>query len=168
MESLEASFRCLETAVQQRQSQPDAERLLDKVGKATQRCLDVIEELQTECEKFRAEPNLCLKSRIQFAGRRVSYPFRKSTLQKIEEDASHIRDSVSFALDILQLKSNNRIEDGVSAVRSLLERTHSRQTSFAIRTWLQAPDASVNHNAVYPKHHPDTGLWLTDGPQFAN
>ncbi|CAG8294040.1 unnamed protein product [Penicillium olsonii] len=124
--------------------------------------------VQTECEKFRAEPNLCLESRIQFAGRRVSYPFRKSTLRKIEEDAGHIRGSVSFSLDILQLKSNNRIEDGVSAVRSLLERTHSRQTSFAIRAWLQAPDISVNHNVVYPKHHPNTGLWLTNGPQFAN
>jgi archaellum biogenesis ATPase FlaH len=168
MENLQSTFRSLETAIHQRQSQPNAEELLKEVDKATQNCHEIIHELQTECQKFRTESGASLKGRIQAAGRRATYPFRKSTIQKIEEDVSDIRENLVFALNVLQFKSHNRIENEISAVRSLLERTNSSQISFAIRAWLQAPDASINHNTVYAKHHPKTGLWFINSHQFAN
>lgn len=168
MESLRNTFRSLERAIQQRQSQPHAEELLQEVDKATQRCYEIIQELQTECQKLRTESVTCLKGCLQAAGRRATYPFRKSTIQKIEEDVGEIRESLLFALNVLQFKSHSRIEDEVSAVRYLLERTNSSQISSAIHAWLQAPDASVNHNSVYAKHHPKTGQWFIHSHQFAN
>jgi hypothetical protein len=168
MESLQSTFRSLEIAIQQRQSQPNAEELLKEVDKSTQRCYDIIEDLQTECEKIHTESVTCLKGRFQAIGRRATYPFRKSTIQKIEEDIGDIRGNLLFALNVLQFKSHNRIEDEISAVRSLLERTKTSHISFAIRAWLQAPDVSVNHDAIYAKHHPKTGLWFIDGHRFAN
>jgi hypothetical protein len=168
MENLQGAFRSLESAIQKRQSQPNAEELLKEVEKATQRCHEIIHELRAECQKLHTESVTCLKGRLQAAGRRATYPFRKSTIQKIEEDVGAIRENMLFALNVLQFKSHNRIEDEISAVRSLLERTNSSQISFAIRAWLQAPDASVNHNAVYAKHHPKTGQWFVSSHQFAN
>ncbi|KAJ5757468.1 uncharacterized protein N7511_006162 [Penicillium nucicola] len=168
MENLQGSFRSLEIAIQQRQSQPQAEELLQDVDKATQRCFEVVKELEAECQRFRTDSTTCLKGRLQVVGRRVTYPFRKSTLQKIEEDVGEIRESLLFALNVLHFKSHNLVEDEISAVRSLLERTNSSQISFIIRAWLQAPDAFINHNAAYAKHHPKTGLWFTDGYSFTN
>jgi DNA mismatch repair ATPase MutS len=177
MENLQSIFRSLETAIHQRQSQTNAEELLQEVDKATQRCHEIIRELQSECQKLQTDQKLqtesstSLKVRFQAAGRRgrrVTYPFRKSTIQKIEEDVGAIRENLLFALSVLQFKSHNQIEDDVLAVRSLLERTNSSQISFVIRTWLQAPDASSNHNAMYAKHHPRTGQWFINSHQFAN
>ncbi|KAL2818111.1 hypothetical protein BJX63DRAFT_440349 [Aspergillus granulosus] len=168
VENLHSTFRTLEVAVQQRQSQADAKELLQEVDKARQRCQEVIKELQIESQKFPAAPIPGLKDRVKAAGRRAAYPFRRSTIQKIEEDIGEIRENLSFALKILQFKGHNRIEDEISEVKSLLERIDTNQISLAIRAWLKAPDASVNHNAIYAKHHPNTGLWLINGNQFAN
>jgi 3-dehydroquinate dehydratase len=167
MENLQGAFRYLESAIQQRQSQPNAEELLAEVDKATQRCHEIINELQAVCQKLHIESVTCLKGRIQAAGRRVTYPFRKSTIQKIEEDVGEIRENLLFALNVLQFKSHNRIEDEISAVKSLLERANFNQISLAIRDWLQAPNASINHNAVYAKHHLKTGQWLISSHQLA-
>ncbi|KAJ5983064.1 hypothetical protein N7481_005163 [Penicillium waksmanii] len=170
IEILQSTLRSLEIAVQQRQSQPDAEDLLQEVDKATRACHDIIQELQEECQKLhpRSDPSSSLKGRVQAAGRRATYPFRKSTLQKIEEDVGEIRENLTFALNVLQFKGHNRIEDEISTVKSLLEKTNTNQISFAIRAWLQAPDPSLNKNTFYKKHHPATGLWFISSPQFLN
>jgi hypothetical protein len=168
IENLQSCFRSLENAIQQRQSQPNAEVLLQEVNKAAQRCNEIIQELQTIYQKLDIKSGFCLKCRLQVARRRATYPFRRSTIQKIEEDISDIRENLLFALNMLQFKSHNQIEDDISAVRSLLERTNSSQISLTIREWLQAPDASINHNVAYAKHYPRTRLWFTSSHQFAN
>ncbi|KAJ5807728.1 hypothetical protein N7474_008997 [Penicillium riverlandense] len=65
------------------------------------------------------------KGRIHLARRRAAYPFQKSILKKLEEDVGEIRQHLSFALDVLQLKSHNQIEDDISEVKSLVERTNA-------------------------------------------
>ncbi|KAJ5117570.1 NACHT nucleoside triphosphatase [Penicillium atrosanguineum] len=168
IENLQDTFRSLEVAVHQRQSQGDAEELLQEVDKATQRCQEVIKELQIECQRFHAGAIPGFKGHVQVAGRRAAYPFRRSTMQKIQEDIGDIRENLSFALDVLQFKSHKRIEDELSDVKSVVERINLNQISLAIRAWLVAPDASANHNAIYAKHHPNTGLWLINSHDFAN
>lgn len=168
IDNLRSTFWSLEIAIQQRQSQTDTEELLLEVDKVTHKCQEVIEELQIECRRFQAEPVTNLKSRVQVAGRRAAYPFRKSTIQKIEEDIGEIRGNMSFLLNVLKFKSHNRIEDEISEAKSLLERINTSQVSITIRAWVMAPDASVNHNAIYAKHHPSTGLWLINSHHFTN
>lgn len=165
---LQATFRSLDVAVQDRQSHPDSQELLREVEKAAQRCGVIIQELRTECKRFQNDlvTDTGLKGRILVTGRRVAYPFRKSTLQKLEEDIGEIRDNLSFALDVLQIKNDSRIQDGVSEVKALVEQTNASQVSFTIRDWLMAPDASLNHNAACEKSHTSTGLWFVKGNQF--
>ncbi|KAJ5623881.1 NACHT nucleoside triphosphatase, partial [Penicillium lagena] len=102
------------------------------------------------------------------AGYRAAYPFRKSTLLKLEEQISEIRENMSFALDVLQLKSHNQTQEGILEVKSLVERIRASHLSVTIRDWLLPPDASLNHNVACAKRHQSTGLWFVNGHHFAN
>ncbi|KAI3226148.1 hypothetical protein DTO012A9_9154 [Penicillium roqueforti] len=166
LDNLLGIFRALDIAVEERRSKADTQDLLREVKKAVHKCEEIITELQSECEKFHKDSAADLKYRVKVAGRRAAYPFRKSTLQKLEEDVSDIRENLSFALDVLQLKSLSEIQDGISEVKSLVERTNASQVSLTIRCWLMAPDASLNHNATCAKCHPSTGLWFVNGHYF--
>ncbi|KAL4769179.1 hypothetical protein BDW60DRAFT_210265 [Aspergillus nidulans var. acristatus] len=166
LESLQSIFRALYIAVNERRSQAGTQDLLQEVDKAVRDCEEIITELQSECEKFRRDSAASFTDRVKVAGRRAAYPFRKSTIQKLEEDISDIRDNLSLALDVLQLNSHIQIEDSISEIKSLVERINASQLSFTIRDWLMAPDASVNHNATCAKCHPSTGLWFINGNHF--
>ncbi|GFF23322.1 NACHT nucleoside triphosphatase [Aspergillus udagawae] len=168
LDSLQAIFRALDIAVKERRSQADTQDLLQQVAKAVSQCEEIITELQSECKKFYKDSITGLRDRVKVAGRRAAYPFRKSTLQKLEEDVSEIRENLSVALDVLQLKSQSQIQDGISEVKSLVERTNASQVSHTIRAWLMAPDASLNHNAACAKSHRNTGLWFVNGHHFRN
>jgi hypothetical protein len=87
--------------VDERRSRADTLNLLREVEKAVQKNEEIITGLQNECEKFHIGLSAGLKDRVKVAGRRVAYPFRKRTLQKLEEDVSDIRENLSFALDVL-------------------------------------------------------------------
>ncbi|KAJ5688673.1 NACHT nucleoside triphosphatase [Penicillium macrosclerotiorum] len=170
IESLRAIFQSLEAAIELRQSQGVADDLLQEVEKAAQNCQRIVKELQDECQKLHADftSKAGLKGRVQIAGRRALYPFRRSTIQKIEEDIVEIRENLSFALSVLQFKTHNRAEQEIATFKSLLERTKDHQISATICSWLMAPDPSVNHNALYQRHHQDTGLWLINSTRFDN
>ncbi|KAJ5781180.1 hypothetical protein N7457_006340 [Penicillium paradoxum] len=168
LETLQTVFQSLKAALTTRLSRAHPEELEKQVDEAIQRCEEIILELKTDCQKFVKDPNANLKGRIQIAGRRAAYPFRKSTLEKLEEAIAEIREDLSIALDVLQLKGQNEIQDGISDLKSLLERTTASQVSFMVRAWLAAPDASLNHNAASAKRRADTGLWLVNGPRFAD
>ncbi|KAJ5650642.1 uncharacterized protein N7484_004365 [Penicillium longicatenatum] len=164
LESLLAIFRSLGGALQDRQ--PGTDALLQEIMKSTQGCHAIIKELQAECQKFQKTSAAGYTSRIKFFGRQATYPFRKSTLQKLEEDIEEIQDRLSLALNVLQLKNQNRLDDGMSDLKSLLKSTAANQISSTICEWLQAPDASINHNDICPKRHTGTGLWFIQSPHF--
>lgn len=117
---------------------------------------------------FKKGSAIGFKGQFQVAGRRVACPFRKSTLQKLEEYISDIRRNLSIALDILQLKNYKATQDGISELKLLLERINAIQISSAIRGWLMAPDFTVNHDAGCVKHHTRTGMWFINGYNFTN
>lgn len=94
------------------------------------------------------------------------YPFRKSTLQKIDEDIDQIRANLSSAVGVLQLDDTNRIQDDTTEIKTLLGLVKDIQISSSIRDWLRAPDATVDHYAACLKKHPGTGSWLIRDRQF--
>lgn len=166
LENLLGILQSLDSARQNGQPQTDA--LLQEIDKAAVGCREIIEELRDECQKFQKDTAASLKDRIQVAGRRATYPFRKSTLQKLEEDIGEIRENLSLALNVLQVRNQTGLEDGISELKILVERTNTMHISATIRGWLMAPDATLNHNAACQKRHITTGLWLVNGQQFQN
>ncbi|KAJ5704127.1 hypothetical protein N7493_011265 [Penicillium malachiteum] len=168
LDNLQNLFRALDAAVEERRTQADAKDLLREIEKAVHKCEEIIIELQDECDKFHEDSAVGIKELIKVTGRRAAYPFRKSTIQKLEEDVGEIRENLSFGLNILQIKSQTQIQADLTDIKSLVERTNASQISLTIRSWLMAPDASPNHNAACVKSHPRTGLWFVNGYQFLN
>lgn len=163
---LSDTFQCLEKTLLDRKIQPGEESLIKTVENSIQNCTVFIHELREECQKFHKTSSNGIIATFKVAGRRVTYPFRQSTLEKLDEDITETRDNLSSALDVLQLKDNIRTHDSIEEVKVLLELVRSHQISTDLRDWLKAPDATVNHYAARDKKHPGTGMWLIKSPVF--
>ena len=168
LESLLEIFSYLGETVSNRKFQADERDLVKNIEASISECDKLIHELQDEWEKLSKTSSGGVKAAIRLAGRRVTYPFRKSTLQKIDEDIDEIRANLSSALGVLQLKDNNTIQNDVADIKNLLDLVKTNQISSDLCGWLKAPDATIDHNSACLKKHPGTGLWLIEDPRFSN
>ena len=168
LESLLDIFRYLEETISSRKFQTGEQDLVNNIEASISECDNLIHELQAECERFSKTSSDSVKAAIRIAGRRATYPFRRSTLQKVDEDIDEIRANLSSALEVLQLKDNSRIQTDVADIKTLVDLVKTNQISSNICHWLKAPDATIDHNAACLKKHPGTGLWLIEDSRFAN
>ncbi len=166
LECLLKIFYSLEKAIADRNFQEDERDLIRNIETSIRTCDELIQELQDECKKLSKTPSNGVGAAFRIAGRRAAYPFRKSTLQKLDEDIDGIRTSLSFALEVLQLQDNTKTQDDVTEIKTLLYLIKTNQTSSNLRDWLKAPDATIDHNNACLKKYPGTGLWLVKDPRF--
>jgi hypothetical protein len=160
LENLLDIFQHLHEALTSRKFEPDERGLIETIDKTIGDCEDVIRELQEDYQKFTKTSPLGARDGIKSATRLLAYPFRRSTLQKLDENIGEIRANVSIALTALQLKDSMRRQQDIDDVKSLLDLVRANQISTAVCEWLKAPDASINHNAACTKRHQGTGMWL--------
>ncbi|CAG8899473.1 unnamed protein product [Penicillium egyptiacum] len=168
LEFLLSTFQSLDTTLRARQFRPDEHDLLQKVEGAILECEEIIKELQGEFKKFDKISASDAKGKVKVSARRITYPLRRGTLMNLEDNVTEIRENMSFALDLLQLKDHKAIQEEFSGLKSLFECVNATQISSAIRDWLMAPDATINHNAACRKRHTRTGLWFINGQQFTS
>lgn len=151
----------------ERKFQPDETSLLEAIGGSVGDCEHLIDELHQETEKItRSSSGGGFAAAARATGRRLAYPFRQSTLQKLDEDIDEICANLALALQVLQQQDISNVQNDVQDTKALLELMRASQVSFDIREWLKAPDASINYNEACKKKHPGTGLWFIKGPQF--
>ncbi|KAF7533080.1 hypothetical protein G7054_g7395 [Neopestalotiopsis clavispora] len=169
LDSLLEVLGSLQNHVKTRRFRADEQDLLRKIEGLINECEECIEELQEVANKFAQCPTSTVQSAIRATARRVSYPFRKSTFEKLDEDISDIIKCLQLALQLLQQEVVARVQNDLEDVKSLLNLVWSSQISSKIRDWLKAPDATINFNAASKKRHPQTGLWLVrDNTIFTN
>lgn len=161
LSNLRAILESIDNALRERKFQKEEIESARRIESLIEECEDLIRELNDECDRFQ-KPSSAIKK----AGRRVMYPFRQSTLQKLDENIKGIRTNIFDTLDILKLRDNQNIQDDISVARSLLELIRFGQISADILSWLKAPDATVDHNAACLKRAPGTGIWLINSPVF--
>ena len=149
-----------------REFQPDEKSLLQAIERSVGDCEELIKELQQETEKFTKAPQAGVAAAARATGRRLAYPFRQSTLQKLDEDVDEICANLTLALQVLQQQDLCSVQDEIHDTKALLELVRASQVSSEIRDWLKAPDASVNYNDACKKKHPGTGLWFVKSPEF--
>jgi len=166
LETLLETFRALETAVASPRIRTDQQTLLNKVKNSILDCKELIDELQEETRKFTKASEPGFIERAKISGRKIAYPFRQSTLQKLDEDIKEIRSNLSFALDVLQLEATSSSASELEEIKLLLELVSGLQISANIRDWLKAPDPTINHNEACLKRHPNTGLWFVESLVF--
>lgn len=167
LEGLAETIQSLEKALSSRTFRTDERSLAKSIETSITNCDELILELQDECQKFSKPSSTGIKAAVKVAGRRVIYPFRQSTLQKLDEDIGEIRDNLSIALGVLQLNDTQGLQDDVTEMKTLLQSVKCNQISSELRDWLRAPDATVDHDVACAKKHPGTGMWLIKGSQFS-
>lgn len=167
LESLKETFQHLEKALSGRVLQSNERSLISTIETSITGCKDYISELEDECQKFNKNSSIGIKTAVRVVGRRVTYPFRQSTLQKLDEDISEIRANLSFALDVLHFNNDQKFRDDGDVLKSLLDSVRTNQISSELRDWLRAPDAFIEHNATCAKKTPDTGRWFVKSSDFS-
>jgi hypothetical protein len=166
LENLLDLFKSLKISLESRTFRPNEQSLIKNIESSIQNCDEVIQELQEECEKLNKTSTTSIKGIVKTAGRRAAYPFRQSTLQKLDEAIGEIRCNLSLALEVLQLRDHKSAQDDITNIKLLVETVRATQISSTIRDWLKAPDATINHNTQCAKRHPGTGAWFVKGPIF--
>ncbi|KAI0023788.1 ankyrin repeat-containing protein [Xylariomycetidae sp. FL0641] len=151
---------------ERRKFRADEEGSMRKIESLIHESEEVIKELEAEASKFKEVSVSSIKTAIRTTARRVAYPFRRSTLEKLDEDVTDIIDRLDIALQILQQEVLDRIRDEVQDIQALLDLVSSSQRSSDLQNWLKAPDATINFNEACKKKHPGTGLWLVQGSAF--
>lgn len=167
LESLVETFQSLEKALSGRIFQADERSLVKSIETSIIGCDESIQELQEECMKFNKTSSTGTIAALKVVGRRLTYPFRQSTLQKLDKDIGEIRANLSTALDVLHLNHSQSFQDDVAEIRALLELVRTNQISSHLLNWLSAPDATVDHNTACAKKHPGTGKWLIKSSKFS-
>ena len=168
LERLLNLFKSLEKQLASRKFRPDDQDLLKNIENSMNNCEEFIGELQSETEKLKANPNNRIRDAALTGARKIAYPFRRSTLQKLDEDINEVISHLSLALQVLQQMDMGTVQDDIEDTKAVLDLVRASQNSMAIRDWLKAPDASINYNEACKKKHPGTGLWLVKGTSFAS
>ncbi|KAH8688294.1 ankyrin repeat-containing domain protein, partial [Ilyonectria robusta] len=148
------------------QSQADDRVILAKMESCMEDCKELIGDLEAELNKFNQAPHQGTMAGLRAAGRRIAYPFRQSTLQKLDEDVDDFVSCLSLAMQLLQQSDICRVRDDIEDTKALLDLARATQVSSGIREWLKAPDATIGFNEAVKKKHPGTGLWFVKGPDF--
>ncbi|KIW21484.1 hypothetical protein PV08_02064 [Exophiala spinifera] len=151
-----------------RQFRPDEHSLLESIEDSIKDCQEYIDELQIEILKFKVKSTDGIKAVAQTSARRLAYPLRQSTLQKLDEDVNEAVCHLSLALQVLQQNDIGNVQDNVEDTKALLDLVRSSQVSSDIREWLRAPDATKNYNEACQKKHPGTGLWFVKSSSFSS
>jgi len=157
----------LRAQLEKRAFRADEQPLLDNIERSIRACEECIQELENECQKFKRDPADGIRATIRTAGRRLAYPLRESTLQKLDEDVDEILSSLSLALQLLQQEDVSHVRNDIEDTKALLKLVRADQISSKVRDWLKAPDATVNYHEACKKRHSGTGLWFVKGASFS-
>lgn len=166
LENLLSIFESLEIALSNRKFQVEEQNLMDNIESSIKKCDELVQELKEECQKCRKAMSGGIKAVFAVAGRRATYPFRQSTLHKLDEDIVDLHRNLSLAINVLQLKDSKNIQNDIANMNVLLDLVRGLQISANIRDWLKAPDATVNHNSTFAKRQPGTGIWFVKSLLF--
>ncbi|KAK1763796.1 hypothetical protein QBC33DRAFT_596465 [Phialemonium atrogriseum] len=138
LEHLLGVLEILHGQLASRQFRADEQGLLEKIESSIQVCDECVQELQSENDKFKGGSKDGIRAAAQTASRRLAYPFRQSTLQKLDENIDETVSQLSLVLQMLQQKDIGCIQDGIGETKALLD-----------------------------LKHPSTGLWLVKGSSFS-
>ncbi|KAK2048630.1 hypothetical protein LZ31DRAFT_29063 [Colletotrichum somersetense] len=166
LESLLEILNCIQTHLDGRKVKVDGTHVLKNIESAIEQCEECIQELQEESRKFERAPVDGIRTAIRATGRRLAYPFRQSTLQKLDEDIDELVTHLSLALQLLQQDVTDRVQDEIKDTKAVLDLVRASQLSYEIQFWLKAPDSSIDFNDACKKKHPGTGLWFVKSSSF--
>ena len=102
-----------------RKFQADEQHLLDTIEGRIKLCEDSIYELQTKIEKFKDSPSDDgIRAVVRTTTRQLAYPFKQSTLRKIDADIDEIVSHLSLALQVLHQKDFGNVRGDIEDAKA--------------------------------------------------
>jgi len=166
LERLHHVLSSLGTQLETRTFRLEEQHVLNNIEGSIQACEQCIRELERACKKLGDDSTTSLGAVARTAAYQAAYPFRRSTLAKLDEDVDEVVSHLSLALQLLQQEDVGHVRSDIEDTKALLELVRADQISSSIRDWLKAPDATVNYNEACKRKHPSTGLWFVKGDTF--
>ncbi|GKT42418.1 vegetative incompatibility protein HET-E-1 [Colletotrichum spaethianum] len=166
LENLLEMLNSLQAHLDSRKIKVGEANMLNTIKSTIQQCGECIQELDEESQKFKKMPVDSVRTAIRVTSRRLAYPFRQSTLQKLDEDIDELVTHLSLALQLLQQEDIDHVQNEIENTRAVLDLVRASQISSQIQDWLKAPDASIDFNDACSKKHPGTGLWFVKSSSF--
>ncbi|TPX13590.1 uncharacterized protein E0L32_006061 [Thyridium curvatum] len=142
--------------------------LVDNITKQIEQCGFFVEKLKRKAEKFQSQPADDIRSIACTAAYRLAYPFRQSTLQKLDENIEEIISHLSLGVQLLTQRRVHQIHDSVAEHTRLLELIRAEEISTSVHSWLNAQDATVDYNRACNASHPGTGLWFINSAAYSS
>lgn len=116
----------LDATLKERRFTPEEEHTRRNLEESISACTESIEELRTELEKFQSRAGTGRPgTEVMRRGlRKVSCPFKESTLMKLRETVQDMRDNIGLALECLGLKTATAQIRDIQEVSSKLSSMH--------------------------------------------
>lgn len=159
-------FRSLRSTLNSREFQQDETHLIESLETWIEKAVNLIQELENKCQKFKKLQSDNLKSKAKRQLNRLTYYFQKDALSKLNKNIAEAQNTLSLTLDLLNARDHQQTLRNIKETKNLADLVRIEQISSDLYAWLKAPDATIEHHAVCAKKHPGTGLWFVKSPQF--
>lgn len=160
LEALLQSLRILDEIIQRREWRADDRKILGAIESSVFESEEVIHGLQEEVHKLEKGPRAGLHQTVRVSGRRIAYPLRKSTLEKLAEDVGYFRQNLSVALQLLQIKDHQVLQSDLEEIKHIVKTAQAHNIATGVHEWLNAPNATIDYNGACAQRHPGTGQWF--------
>src|SRR5215469_5569703 len=122
-----------------RKFRADEQALLQSIEGSIEDCEENVNELQAKIEKFKHDSGNSIQAAFRNTTRQLAYPFKQSTLRKLDADIDEIVSNLKFALAVLQQKDIGNVQDDIDDAKAVLDLVRATQVSSTISDWLKAP-----------------------------
>ena len=167
---LTAALQCIQHTLNERQKfRSEDSSLVKKIEASITSCQDAIKDLQSTLDRIapsRAPASIGFKSSFRKLRRRMVYPLKEDTVQKLEKSIRRVRQNITLALETLQISDTYQIRNDLVHATDILARLRRSQMSGELIQWLNAVDSIIDHDDALEQRHPTTGLWFVEGSNY--
>ncbi|KAK4450964.1 hypothetical protein QBC34DRAFT_493465 [Podospora aff. communis PSN243] len=153
--------------LEKRRFRDDECSLAKQIEVLVQACGASIRELQSQSERVKRQ-STGVRGVASSVSRKLAFHLRQSTLQRVERDVDQVVLHMGLAMQLLQQKAVDRVEDDIGSLLDSLSVRKASALSDEEPQWLTVPDMSPHYNEAAKRRHPGTGLWFVESATFGD
>ncbi|KAL9121680.1 MAG: hypothetical protein Q9187_001757 [Circinaria calcarea] len=193
LEGLTKTFRLLETAIGDRTFNKE---IVVRITQSLASCDTGLEILKKKLAKVETTQVNDLEARVRAHVRRALYPFKESTLMKLRETISDLRDNLSLAVNILHIDISSMslkkiesingqidflIDSSISMTKEITDNLTKIQLTqigneeqlkdhkrTSVLHWISPLNFGAKQSDLSNQRQEGTGDWLLNSSEFAN
>ncbi|KAF7511425.1 hypothetical protein GJ744_004614 [Endocarpon pusillum] len=131
-------------------------------------CQATFQKLDAKLKKINEKVPPGSHGKLERHIRKAMYPFKASTLAKLQETTTDARQNLHLALSVMHFETTSvaaqKLDDVTAGIAQIHIAIALMKLNRDIRDWLDPPDPSSSYNTAASKRSLGTGNWFVDGP----